>query len=153
MRDVYAVSAAPHIKQRISVPSVMWRVVIALIPALLASVYFFGIRALLLTLYGIVAAVLTEAIIQKVRKVPLTITDGSAVVTGMLVASMPLRCGMSKTWTGSGTRPGASIRSGTWRCYDCRTRPSRAGIPISSSSAAPSRQLVSLNPMKPTPVD
>ena len=59
MRDVYAVSAAPHIKQRISVPSVMWRVVIALIPALLASVYFIGIGALLLTLYGIVAAVLT----------------------------------------------------------------------------------------------
>ncbi len=86
MRDVYAVSAAPHIKQKISVPSVMWRVVLALIPALLASIYFFGIRALILTLYSVSAAVITEALIQKFRRVPITITDGSAVVTGILIA-------------------------------------------------------------------
>jgi len=86
MTDVYVVSAAPHIKQRISVPSVMWQVVLALTPALLASIYFFGTKSLWLTLYGIISAVITEAAIQKIRKIPITVTDGSAVVTGMLVA-------------------------------------------------------------------
>jgi len=86
MNETYAVSAAPHIKQRISVKSVMWQVVLALLPALLAGIYFFGPRALLLTLYGAVTAVITEALIQKIRGVPVTITDGSAVVTGILVA-------------------------------------------------------------------
>ena len=86
MSNVYAVSAAPHLKQNISVSSVMWQVVGALIPALIAGVIFFGLQALLLTLYGIVAAVVTEAVIQRLRGVPVTIQDGSAVVTGMLVA-------------------------------------------------------------------
>ncbi|MBN2461173.1 MAG: RnfABCDGE type electron transport complex subunit D [Candidatus Cloacimonetes bacterium] len=86
MNNVYSVSAAPHIKQHISVRTVMWQVVLALLPALLAALYFFGMRALLLTLYGAAAAVITEALIQKLRRVPITITDGSAVVTGMLVA-------------------------------------------------------------------
>jgi len=86
MSDVYAVSAAPHIKQRISVSSVMWQVVLALTPALLAGIFFFGIQSLLLTLYAVVAAVSTEALIQKLRKVPVTISDGSAVVTGILIA-------------------------------------------------------------------
>lgn len=86
MSDVYAVSAAPHIKQNISVSSVMWQVVIALTPALLAGIFFFGIHSLLLTLYAIVAAVGTEALIQKLRKVPVTVSDGSAVVTGILIA-------------------------------------------------------------------
>ena len=86
MSDVYAVSAAPHIKQRISVSSVMWQVALALTPALLAGIFFFGIQSLLLTLYAVVAAVCTEALIQKLRKVPVTVSDGSAVVTGMLIA-------------------------------------------------------------------
>ena len=86
MSDIYAISPAPQLKQKISVKSIMWQVVAALIPALIAAVVFFGIRALLLTLYGVIAAVITEGLIQKWRKVPLTISDGSAVVTGMLVA-------------------------------------------------------------------
>lgn len=86
MSDVYAVSAAPHIKQKISVSSVMWQVVIALTPALLVGIFFFGIQSLLLTLYAVVAALVTEALIQKLRKVPISVSDGSAVVTGILVA-------------------------------------------------------------------
>ena len=86
MSDVYAVSAAPHIKQKISVGSVMWQVVLALTPALLAGIFFFGIQSLVLTLYAVAAAVITEALIQKLRNVPVTISDGSAVVTGMLIA-------------------------------------------------------------------
>ncbi|HPR18563.1 MAG TPA: RnfABCDGE type electron transport complex subunit D [Candidatus Cloacimonadota bacterium] len=86
MSDVYAVSAAPHIKQKISVSSVMWQVVLALMPALLAGIFFFGIQSLLLTMYAVVAAVVTEALIQKLRKIPVTVSDGSAAVTGILVA-------------------------------------------------------------------
>ena len=86
MSDIYAISPAPQLKQKVSVRSIMWQVVAALTPALIAAVIFFGIRALLLTLYGVLAAVITEALIQKWRKVPVTISDGSAVITGMLVA-------------------------------------------------------------------
>ena len=85
-RTIFAVSAAPHIKQNISVKSVMWQVVLALSPALFAAVFFFGINTLFLTLYSIIAALLTEAAIQKFRKIPITVSDGSAVVTGILVA-------------------------------------------------------------------
>ncbi|MDY6914944.1 MAG: RnfABCDGE type electron transport complex subunit D, partial [Candidatus Cloacimonadota bacterium] len=73
------------LKEKVSVSSVMWQVVIALIPALIVSVYFYGFKALLLTFYGVAAAVITEAFVQKLRGIPVTIKDGSAVVTGILV--------------------------------------------------------------------
>jgi len=95
MSDVYAVSAAPHIKQKISVGSVMWQVVLALTPALLAGIFFFGIQSLVLTLYAVAAAVITEALIQKLRNVPVTISDGSAVVTGIYVV---ININTSSSW-------------------------------------------------------
>ncbi len=86
MSNVYAVSAAPHLKQKISVSGVMWQVVGALTPALIAAAIFFGWQAILLVGYGVAAAVLTEALIQRWRGIPVTIKDGSAVVTGILVS-------------------------------------------------------------------
>ncbi|MCD4819590.1 MAG: RnfABCDGE type electron transport complex subunit D [Candidatus Cloacimonetes bacterium] len=86
MSNVYAVSAAPHLKQKISVSSVMWQVVGAMVPALIAGIVFFGIQALLLTLYGVFAAVITEMLIQRWRGIPISVKDGSAVVTGILVS-------------------------------------------------------------------
>jgi len=80
------VSSSPHLHGKKNVRSVMWDVVIALSPALVAGVFLFGLNALVLTIYGIVAAVLTEVIIQKLRKKPVTIYDGSAIITGMLVS-------------------------------------------------------------------
>jgi len=81
------VSAAPHLKARnMTVSAIMWQVVLAMVPAMLAAIFFFGIRSLALTAYAVVAAVLTEYIIQKLRGVPVTISDGSAVVTGILLA-------------------------------------------------------------------
>jgi electron transport complex protein RnfD len=85
MENKYKVSAAPHLHDKTTVTNVMWNVVIALIPALIAGVYFYGINALLLTIYGVVAAVVTEYLIQKWRKVPITVADGSAVLTGILL--------------------------------------------------------------------
>ncbi len=85
-QDLYSVTVSPHMSEYRSVKSVMWNVVFALLPALIVGIYLFGMRALLLTVYGVIAAVLCEALIQKLRKQPITVNDGSAVITGMLVA-------------------------------------------------------------------
>jgi electron transport complex protein RnfD len=79
------VSVSPHLRDGVTVPKIMRSVVLALSPALLGAVYFFGIRALWLVLVGVISAVLTEAICQKIRGRPITVWDGSAVVTGMLL--------------------------------------------------------------------
>ncbi len=86
MNDKVIVSAAPHLHDRTTVPYVMWRVVIALLPALAFSVYFYGWNALFLTLLGAVSAVVTEALILKLRKIPIAVADGSAFLTGMLLS-------------------------------------------------------------------
>lgn len=80
------VSSSPHIREDVSVPKVMYGVVIALVPALIGSVYFYGMRALFLTALACVAGLATEAVIQRARRVPVTIRDGSALVTGILLA-------------------------------------------------------------------
>ncbi|MCK4261683.1 RnfABCDGE type electron transport complex subunit D, partial [bacterium] len=69
-----------------SIPRVMWSVVIALVPAMAASIYFFGISALTTISVSVISAISTEAIIQRLRHKPITISDGSAVVTGILLA-------------------------------------------------------------------
>ncbi|PKL39747.1 MAG: hypothetical protein CVV44_05865 [Spirochaetae bacterium HGW-Spirochaetae-1] len=81
-----AVSSPPHIRVTNSIPSIMWTVVIALLPAMAFSVYSFGLRAALVLLTGAVSAVIAEAIMQFLLKKPVTVKDGSAVITGILVA-------------------------------------------------------------------
>jgi len=85
MKEKYTVSPAPHLHDNSSIPNVMWNVVLALLPALGFAVYYWGWRLLWLTLLGILAAVGTEALIQWLRKVPIRVSDGSAVLTGMLL--------------------------------------------------------------------
>ncbi|MCC3144214.1 RnfABCDGE type electron transport complex subunit D [Halanaerobium sp. Z-7514] len=80
------VTSSPHVRSEDSVPKIMWSVVIALLPAFFASVYFFSARAISIVLAGIAGAVISEYIFQKVRGKKITITDGSAVVTGLLLA-------------------------------------------------------------------
>ncbi len=78
---------SPHIKSPQSVAKVMWAVSIALIPSFIASVTFFGPRALLVLAVAVLSCVLTEAFIQAfMLKKPITVSDGSAVVTGLLLA-------------------------------------------------------------------
>ncbi|HOH46402.1 MAG TPA: RnfABCDGE type electron transport complex subunit D, partial [Candidatus Cloacimonadota bacterium] len=86
MRESLVVTPAPHLHDRTNIPMVMWNVVIALVPALIAAVWFWGIKSLMLTLLGAVAAVVTEALVQKFRKVPVSVADGSAFLTGMLLS-------------------------------------------------------------------
>ncbi len=86
MDNKLIVSLNPHIRTNDSVTKIMHTVNIALLPALFASAYYFGFDAIFLTLISIVTAVLTEAGIQKFRKIPVTVSDGSAILTGMLLA-------------------------------------------------------------------
>jgi electron transport complex protein RnfD len=79
-------SSSPHVRDTDSISKIMWTVNIALIPALFMAFYFFGPKALWVTLLAVVSAVLTEGIIQKLAKKPMRIQDGSAVITGILVA-------------------------------------------------------------------
>ncbi len=86
MADKYIVSSSPHIRSGVSTPTIMWNVVLALVPAIAGSVYFFGARALWLIIFGIVGAVGAEALFEILTGKKLTITDGSAVITGILLA-------------------------------------------------------------------
>ena len=80
------VSASPHAKGKDSIPRIMWTVVISLLPAIIAATFFFGPRVLLLVSISILTAVATEAAIQRLRHKKITVSNGSAVVTGMLLA-------------------------------------------------------------------
>ena len=84
------VSLAPHIRSNDTVQKIMLDVIIALVPAMIASVYFFGTRSLLLILTCVVACVATEYVTQSALKKTVQIRDLSAVVTGILIAlNMP----------------------------------------------------------------
>jgi RnfABCDGE-type electron transport complex D subunit len=80
------VSAAPHVRDQDTTANIMYDVAIALLPATLFGIYQFGIRALLIILVSIITCVLTEYIYQNLMGRPVTIKDGSALVTGLLLA-------------------------------------------------------------------
>jgi Na+-translocating ferredoxin:NAD+ oxidoreductase subunit D len=81
------VSMSPHDYGKDSVKKIMYGVVIAMLPAFLVSVYYFGFDAIRVNLIAIAACVFFEWLIQKIfLKGKLTVVDGSAVVTGMLLA-------------------------------------------------------------------
>jgi len=86
MQRSLLVTASPHIREDVNVERVMYGVVIALVPALIGSIYFYGPRALFITLLAAAAAIVTEGAIQRLRGVPVTIRDGSALLTGILLA-------------------------------------------------------------------
>ncbi len=81
------VSGSPHIHGGLSVKKLMWGVVIAMLPAMLASFYYFGLGAIKVTLVAVASTVLFEYLITKfILKQPSQLSDGSAVITGMLLA-------------------------------------------------------------------
>ncbi|MFC1670627.1 RnfABCDGE type electron transport complex subunit D [Spirochaetota bacterium] len=84
--SLLAISVAPHFKSRDSIKLIMWMVVISLMPSTVYSVYIFGIKALILIAVAIVSAVISEALFQLAMKKAVTALDGSAVITGLLVA-------------------------------------------------------------------
>lgn len=87
MSKLLTISNAPHIHAKDTTQSLMNDVIFALLPALVASVYFFGTGAIIVTLVSVASCVLFEFLIQKyILKGPVTITNGSAIVTGLLLA-------------------------------------------------------------------
>jgi Na+-translocating ferredoxin:NAD+ oxidoreductase subunit D len=85
--SVLTISGSPHIHGDISVKKIMYGVIYAMIPALLVSIYFFGLGAVKVTFVAVAACVLFEWLIQKyLIKGPVTIDDGSALITGILLA-------------------------------------------------------------------
>ena len=87
MENNLIVSPSPHIHGGDSISKNMYGVLIALVPAFLVSLYYFGLGALIVTATSVVACVLFEYLIQKflMKKEP-TVCDGSAILTGVLLA-------------------------------------------------------------------
>lgn len=84
------VSSSPHVKMKERISGIMLNVIIALIPAMAAGVYYFGLSALLVIVTSVVACVLSEYIYECITKKSKTVKDLSAVVTGILLAlSLP----------------------------------------------------------------
>lgn len=91
MSDLYYVSSSPHIKSSKTVQSVMRDVIIALTPALLGAVLFFSFRALVIVAVSVSSCVLFEFLYNLIFKKPQSVSDLSAVVTGMLIGfNMPV---------------------------------------------------------------
>jgi electron transport complex protein RnfD len=82
-----AVTSSPHVFDRDTVSRIMWEVNLALVPALLMSLYVFGLHAVGVILATILGAVVAEVLIQALLlNKPISVTDGSAVLTGLLLA-------------------------------------------------------------------
>lgn len=86
MENRLIASSSPHIRDAESTQSLMLDVIIALLPALVASIFYFGYNSLVLVIASVLSAVITEYACQKFMKRPTTVTDLSAVVTGILLA-------------------------------------------------------------------
>ncbi|MCP4653229.1 MAG: RnfABCDGE type electron transport complex subunit D [Candidatus Omnitrophica bacterium] len=80
------VSASPHLESAATTPFIMRQVIIALIPATIAGLILFRIRAALLIVICVFVSIATEEVISRIRKKPSTITDYSAALTGLLLA-------------------------------------------------------------------
>jgi len=86
MENNFLVSSSPHLRDNASTRRIMIDVAIALVPASLFGIYFFGFRSLLVILVTVLSCVLSEYIARKIMKRESTIEDFSAVVTGILLA-------------------------------------------------------------------
>ncbi len=87
MAEKLIISSSPHIVSPDNVPKIMRHVIYALLPAVAGSVYFFGLRVLLVILVASAVSVATEAVLLKVRKRDVScVLDASALLTGILFA-------------------------------------------------------------------
>lgn len=82
----FTVSASPHIRCEESISKIMWNVNLALAPAAIFSIYYFGFPALINMVVGAASAVAIEYLVQRFRKKKVTAFDGSAFLTGLLLA-------------------------------------------------------------------
>lgn len=81
------ISGSPHVHSDESTKKIMWRVNLAMVPMLLCAIAYFGLNALLVSLVSVASCVLFQWLIEKfILKQKSTVGDGSAVVTGLLLA-------------------------------------------------------------------
>lgn len=85
-QGLWKVSISPHIKSSESVGKIMWTVVACLIPPLILSIFVFGIQVLFIAAVSVASCVAVEAASQKALGRKVTIKDGSAALTGLLIA-------------------------------------------------------------------
>ena len=86
LKQFFRVSSSPHIRDSMTVKRIMWEVNLALLPAAVFSCWHFGFVAIKTYIVCIVSCVVVEWIIQKWRGIPITVDDGSAFLTGLLLA-------------------------------------------------------------------
>lgn len=82
----FIVTSSPHIHSGYTISGAMKDVLLSLVPAAAAAFYFFGIKAFFVMVVSVIAAVLAEYICQKIMQRETTISDGSAALTGLLLA-------------------------------------------------------------------
>ncbi len=99
MNQRLLIRSSPHLRERDSVPRIMWSVAAALSPAAAMSIYFFGWDAVALLAVSIATAEATEVACLALRKAPLArALDGSAAVTGLLLAMVLPPMPLSASW-------------------------------------------------------
>lgn len=90
MSRLLNVSSSPHVRDTVTTKSIMYDVLIAMLPAAAFGVYQFGFHALLVLIITMATCVISEYVFEKGLGRPITIADGSALVTGMILAlNMP----------------------------------------------------------------
>ncbi len=80
------ISSSPHMLNRLTTRQIMWGVVLSLSPVMVSSIIFFKLLAVKLILTSVASCVAVEAVIQRLRGRKITVSDGSAVLTGLLLA-------------------------------------------------------------------
>lgn len=90
MSKLLNVSSSPHVRSNTTTRNIMYDVAIALLPATAYGVYQFGLKALLILVVSVLTCVLSEYVFQTLMNKPVTISDGSALVTGLILGlNMP----------------------------------------------------------------
>lgn len=99
---LFVLNSSPHDFNEASVPRIMWSVVAALVPATAMAVYYFRLSAVLLILSCVVVCLVTEVVVNWIKGQKPTINDGSAAITGLLLAlTLPPTLSISSAVLGS----------------------------------------------------
>lgn len=98
----FQLESSPHATGLKTTPRIMYSVIAALLPATFCGIYFFGLRALYIILTCVGAAMATEALFLRLRGKPVALADGSAALTGLLLAlCLPVRLPLTLAALGS----------------------------------------------------
>jgi len=85
--NTFILKSSPHFRDKDSVSKIMYAVIISLMPAVAASIYFFRLKAALIYITCVASCLITEAVFLKFRKKDMrSLWDGSAIITGLLLA-------------------------------------------------------------------